>query len=185
MNDSMSRTELSRDQVFELLKSLRRRYAVHYLRRENCTVDLADVTDHVAAWEYNTTPADLLNEQRKRVYISLYQTHIPALANAGVIDYNPETREIQPTNRIQIFDDYLNVFTRPIRPWNRYYCGLALGSVLLFTGIWIQFYPVAILSWFVALLGVLTAYGILAATHYWYAQNTIPDTPPELHSTDD
>jgi hypothetical protein len=84
-----------------------------------------------------------------------------------------------------VFDDYLDMFTRPMLPWDRYYRGLALGSVLLFTGIWIHFYPVAILSWFVAILGVLTAFGILSATHYWYTQNTVPDTPPELHSTDD
>ncbi|WP_266083210.1 DUF7344 domain-containing protein [Haladaptatus caseinilyticus] len=185
LNDSMNRAELSRDQVFELLNSMRRRYAVHYLRRENCRVDFADVTNHVAAWEYNTTPTALLSEQRKRVYISLYQTHIPALANAGIIDYNPETGEIQPTSRIRVFDDYLNVFTRPMLPWNRYYCGLTLGSILLFMGIWGHFYPVTVLSWFVAILGVLTAFGMLSATHYWYTQNTIPETPPELHSTDD
>ena len=185
LNDSMNRTELSRDQVFEVLQSMRRRYAVHYLRRENCTVDFADVTDHVAAWEYNTSPTDLLSEQRKRVYISLYQTHIPALADAGIIDYDAETGKIQPTSRIRVFDDYLNMFTRPTLPWNHYYCGLTLGSVLLFTAIWMHFYPVIVLSWFVAILGVLTAFGMLSATHYWYTQNTVPETPPELHSTDD
>ena len=185
LNDSMNRTELSRGQVFEVLQSMRRRYAVHYLRRENCRVDFSDVTDHVAAWEYNTSPTDLLSEQRKRVYISLYQTHIPALADAGIIDYDPESGKIRPTSRIRVFDDYLNMFTRPMLPWDRYYRGLALGSVLLFTGIWIHFYPVAVLSWFVAILGVLTAFGILSATHYWYTQHRIPDAPPELHSTDE
>jgi hypothetical protein len=185
LSDSMNRTELSQDQVFEVLQSMRRRYTIHYLRRENCTVDFADVTDHVAAWEYNTTPTDLLKEQRKRVYISLYQTHIPALADAGIINYDLETGEIQPTSRIRVFDDYLNVFTNPTPPWDRYYCGLALGSILLFIGIWIGFYPVAILPWFVAILGIITAFGILAATQYWYMQNTIPKSPPEFHSTDD
>jgi hypothetical protein len=184
LNDSMNRTELSQDQVFEVLQSMRRRYAVHYLRRENCTVDFADVTDHVAAWEYNTSPTDLLSEQRKRVYISLYQTHIPALADAGIIDYDPETGEIRPTSRIRVFDDYLNVFTKPTLPWDRYYCGLTLGSLLLFTGIWVHFYPVTVLSWFVAMVSILTAYAMLAAVHYWDSQNTIPETPPELHSAD-
>jgi len=185
MNDSMNRTELSQDQVFEVLQSMRRRYAVHYLRRENCRVDFSDMTDHVAAWEYNTSPTDLLSEQRKRVYVSLYQTHIPALAEAGIIDYNAETGKIRPTSRIRQFDNYLNVFIRPMLPWDRYYRGLALGSVLLITGIWIHFYPVIVLSWFVAILSVLTAFGMLSATHYWYTQNTVPETPPELHSTDD
>jgi hypothetical protein len=185
MNDSMNRTELSQNKVFELLKSVRRRYAVHYLRRENSTVDFADMTDHVAAWEYDTTPANLLRKQRKRVYISLYQTHIPALAEAGIIDYDPETGKIRPTSRIRAFDDYLNVSTKPMLPWAHYYCGLAVVSLLLFAGIWIQFYPVAVLSWFVALLGVITAFGMLSATHYWYTQEHISDTPPELRSADD
>ncbi|WP_254663388.1 hypothetical protein [Haladaptatus sp. W1] len=184
LNDSMNRTELSQDQVFELLKNMRRRYAVHYLRRENRAVDFSDVTDHVAAWEYNTSPTDLLSKQRKRVYISLYQTHIPALADAGIIDYNPETGKIRPTNRIRVFDDYLNVFTKPTLPWDRYYLGLALGSGLLFVSIWIRFYPVAMLSWYVVILGVMAAYGMVAAIHYWYTQSTIPETPPELHATD-
>ncbi|WP_435157341.1 DUF7344 domain-containing protein [Haladaptatus sp. DFWS20] len=184
LNDSMNRTELSQDQVFEVLKSMRRRYAVHYLRRENCTVDFADVTDHVAAWECNTTPADLLGKQRKRVYISLYQTHIPALADAGIIDYDPETGKIRPTSRIRVFDDYLNVFTKPTLPWDRYYCGLALGSGLLFVSIWLKLYPMAMLPWFVVMLGVMAAYGMVAAIHYWYTRNTVPETPLELHSTD-
>ncbi|MFH5800462.1 hypothetical protein [Haladaptatus sp. CMAA 1911] len=185
LNDSMNQTKLSQDQVFEVLKNMRRRYAVHYLRRENCTVDFSDVTDHVAAWECNTTPADLLSEQRKRVYVSLYQTHIPALADAGIIDYDPETGEIQPTSHIRAFDNYLNAFTRPVLPWDRYYCGLTLGSLLLFVGIWIHVYPVAVLPWFVAMLGIMTAFGMVAAAQYWYTQKTIPEKPLELHTTDE
>lgn len=81
----MASSGLSQDQVFEVLKSPRRRYALYYLRREGGIVELSDLTDQVAVWENDTTPSGLTSEQRKRVYISLYQTHLPKLDDAGIV----------------------------------------------------------------------------------------------------
>ncbi|WP_438267090.1 DUF7344 domain-containing protein [Haladaptatus salinisoli] len=181
----MNQSRLSRDQVFDLLRNVRRRYALHYLRRVNHTVNLSDLTDHVAAWEYETPPEELASKQRKRVYISLYQTHLPALADAGIVDYDRDTGKIQPTRRIRLFDSYLGAFTKPTRPWYRYYFGLALGSVLVLGGIWAEIVLLAHFSWGTAVLGILTLYGIVAVSHYCYTQNTVPETPPELGIVED
>ncbi len=180
----MNRTGPSQDQVFDLLQNVRRRYALHYLRRVNHTVNLSDLTDHVASWEYDTTPAKLAREQRKRVYISLYQTHLPALADAGIIEYDRDTGKIKPTNRIRIFDSYLGAFTNPTRRWDQYYLGLALCSVLFFGGIWAEISLLVEFSWDMALLGIVTLFGAVAVSHYYYTQQTVPETPPELHSAE-
>lgn len=103
---TMDDSEFPREQVFDLLNSSRRRYVLYYLQQEGKTVTVSDLADQVAAWENNTSPVELMEEQRKRVYISLHQTHLPKLNDANVIDYNRETSEVHLTHRIR--------FSRPI-----------------------------------------------------------------------
>ena len=40
--------------------------------------------------ENGTTPGSLSYDQRKRVYVSLRQTHLPKLSSAGAIDYDSD-----------------------------------------------------------------------------------------------
>jgi hypothetical protein len=51
---TMESYELSENQVFELLKSPRRRYVLYHLRREERPVELSDLTNQVG--HGNTTP---------------------------------------------------------------------------------------------------------------------------------
>lgn len=87
-------TPLSRDTIFDLLSSRRRRFVLEYLRGENGSEDLADIATSMAASEADTTPEELESHERKRAYVSLYQTHIPRLADEGVITYDADTGHI-------------------------------------------------------------------------------------------
>jgi len=51
-------------------------------------VKMCDVAEHVAAKEHETTVKQLLSDERQRVYIPLYQSHLPKLDEAGIIDYD-------------------------------------------------------------------------------------------------
>ena len=80
-------TDHSKDVVFGILKNERRRQALHYLRDHPRTT-LSDLAEHVAALENDKPIRDLTSSERKRVYVGLYQCHLPKMDDAGVIDYD-------------------------------------------------------------------------------------------------
>lgn len=79
--------ELEKDVVFELLKNHRRRNVLTHIRDHGETA-LGDLAEAIAAEENDTTVTDLSADERKRVYIGLYQTHLPKMDGAGVVEYD-------------------------------------------------------------------------------------------------
>lgn len=71
--------------------------------------DLGEIADQVAAWEHDTTIDELPAKQRKRVYISLYQSHLPTLAEHGVVEYDQDSNRVTPTRTLSRFEPYLDV----------------------------------------------------------------------------
>jgi hypothetical protein len=122
---------LSQDVVFELLSSPRRRFVLYYLQSETESVKLTDLADEVAAWEYETPVEELTEQERKRAYVSLYQTHVPKLAEAGLIDHADDGM-LQLTERMSDVDRYLpSEDTLDIR-WEMIYISLSAMSVIIF-----------------------------------------------------
>lgn len=81
---------LSKSRVFELLASVRRRYVIEHLDEVADgvgSVEFRAVTDAVAAREFGDNPS---YEERKRVYVSLRQTHLPRLAEANAVEYDAD-----------------------------------------------------------------------------------------------
>ncbi|WP_436345052.1 DUF7344 domain-containing protein [Natronorubrum sp. FCH18a] len=108
-------TCLSDDDVFHLLQTFRRRETIRYLLHENGSVRMRDIAEHVAAEEHGTTVADLTSTQRQRVYIPLYQSHLPKLDEAGVIEYDKARGLVRPTDDLQLFRPSLEAPTIPLR----------------------------------------------------------------------
>jgi len=93
--------DISLDIAFELLKNERRRLVVAHLGSAEGTATLDKVARHVAQDEYEVPEGQRLDSQdRKRVYIGLYQCHLPKLDDAGVIDFNKDRGVIAPTPRL-------------------------------------------------------------------------------------
>lgn len=113
--------------IYELLSNKRRRYVVHYLKqRPKETVAVNDVTEQVAAWE-NDKPVEQLNAQeRKRVHISLYQSHLPKLDEEGVIEYDEDADRVSVSESLGNIEVYLEVVSKRNIPWSQFYLGLAL-----------------------------------------------------------
>ncbi len=78
------------DDLFEILASPRRRYILRCLRTHDPPLALADVADEVAVYEHDTDITDIAAEDIKRIYLSLYHTHIPKLAERGLVTYSQE-----------------------------------------------------------------------------------------------
>lgn len=81
-------TNLSLDIVFEILKNGRRRATLHYLSEHEGQTTLDELAESIAAEENDITTKEVNSSQRKRVYIALYQSHLPKMADAGIIEYN-------------------------------------------------------------------------------------------------
>jgi hypothetical protein len=73
-------------------------------------------------------PDELDDQQQKRVYVSLYQTHVPKLADLGVITYDSETRMVELTERATEVEEYVDTGPTSERPWQWYYLGLSVLS---------------------------------------------------------
>jgi hypothetical protein len=126
---------LSLDTIFEILKNQRRRYVLQYLREADGTVQLNELADQVAAWE-NDKPVDLVSSnERKRVYVGLYQCHLTKMDDSGVIDFDQYRGNVEVRPEIQQLYEYLDfgdetADEEPSRP-GRFYPAVAGGALAL------------------------------------------------------
>jgi len=173
------RGELSQDVVFDLLSNPRRRFVLSYLRQEGGPVDLVDLADEIAAWENDTPVEDLTSQQRKRVYVSIYQTHVPKLEDAGVVDYDRESGLVQLASRAEEIDDYLQGEEERV-PWQLYYLGLAVVSAVFYFLVSFDVSVFAAIDAFTAGLIIIVAFAALAVAHFLYTRYADRRMPPEL-----
>jgi DNA-binding transcriptional ArsR family regulator len=91
-------TDLPMDVVFGLLSAERRRRVLRHLDENGGESTIGDLADHLAAAENGIDVAAVSSVQRKRVYVGLYQCHLPKLDDAGVVafDQNRGTVEVRP-----------------------------------------------------------------------------------------
>ncbi|USZ71835.1 DUF7344 domain-containing protein [Natronosalvus halobius] len=95
------------DDRYHILQTRRRRDTLRYLRRCDGPVDARELAEWVAAREQETTPEMLTSRQRQRVYISLYQTHLPKLDEYGIVRYHKDRGAVTPLALVEHFDEYL------------------------------------------------------------------------------
>lgn len=109
-SESATGGELSEDLIFDLLSAGRRRAVLRHLEHELDEVSFSDLTEAVAIKE--GLPADGTPDDYKKVYVSLYQTHVPKLEQAGVIEYDRDENTVSLTEKADPVLAYLN-FTPP------------------------------------------------------------------------
>lgn len=139
---TQSDESLSLDVIFEALKNERRRLVLQYLYSSNGTLELRDIAERIAADENEKSRAEITYDERKRVYVALYQCHLPKLDDMGVIAFDKSRGTLEESSEAAALKPYLEQ-RAPFRPWYVYY-GAIIG-----TGI------VALLTQLVA--GILTA----------------------------
>jgi len=125
---------LSLDLVFEILKNSRRREVINYLREHDDRerIALGELAEHVAAIENDTTTDALTSSQRKRVYVGLYQCHLPKMDDMGVVDFNQDRGHVALAANVDLLTEYLD---RPAEDdtvdWYRYYGVISLIGVAI------------------------------------------------------
>lgn len=172
-----SEQALSQDVVFDILSSSRRRYVLYRLREAEGPVELTKLAEQVAAWENDTDPDQITEQERKRVYVSLYQTHIPRLDEVGLVAYDKDTGKIELAEDADQIDDYLSSGDDRIR-WEWAYLGLAAASAAFLAVTAVG--PLGGIPDVVATGVVVTCFVLLAVTHAAIRLTRDNFAPPEL-----
>ncbi|WP_435155658.1 DUF7344 domain-containing protein [Haladaptatus sp. DFWS20] len=136
---------VSRDEIFHILRNRRRRYAIHYLKQHDGSVSIGELADQVTAWEHGITPEAITSQQRKRIYNSLQQTHLPKLARTGFVEYDSARGTVELKERAVRLDMYLEIVPERDLPWAQYYLGLGGVSVTLMGAVWLEAFPFSLL----------------------------------------
>ncbi|MFC7134022.1 MULTISPECIES: DUF7344 domain-containing protein [Salinibaculum] len=174
-----SERSLSQDLVYDILSSPRRRYVLYYLRQVDEPIELTALAEQVAAWENETDPDSLTDQERKRVYVSLYQTHIPKLDDAGIVDYDQDDGTVTLAPGASAIDEYLQK-SETDTPWQRIYLAIAAaGSLLLLLTVFdVSVFGVVADS--VAALVVVVGFLVASVLQYVEYRQRKAETPPEL-----
>lgn len=100
---------IAKDDLFHLLQNSRRRAVLRYfiVHSEREEFNMRTIAEEIAAWENDISVDQLHSDQRQRVYIALYQSHLPKLDEYGVIEYNQSRSIVKPTSLTALFEPYL------------------------------------------------------------------------------
>jgi len=123
---------LSLDLVFEVLKNERRRRVLQFLRDSSGTVSLSDVAEHIAAIENDKPEKALSSQERKRVYVGLYQCHLPKMDDTNVVDFDGNRGTIDLGDNAEQLYPFLEAEAEDQQPWPKYYLGLSALSLAVF-----------------------------------------------------
>lgn len=96
------------DQVFGILKNQRRRYVLRYLYEADGQVSLSDVAEQIAAWENDKDIQQISSKERKRVYVGLYQCHLPKMDGVDVVSFNKPRGTIELGENAERLQKYLD-----------------------------------------------------------------------------
>ncbi|MFC7045395.1 hypothetical protein ACFQH6_08245 [Halobacteriaceae archaeon GCM10025711] len=172
------REELSEGLIFDVLSNPRRRYVLYYLRRHEESAKLKEIADQIAAWENDLPVEELSSQQRKRVYVSLYQTHIPKLESAGIVDYDENEGIVSLAQRADEVSAYLERGAATEVSWQLYYLVLAGASVLFVGAVLLGLPGFGAIPQLAAAFVVTLAFLGLALVHFYYQRQDTLELPP-------
>jgi hypothetical protein len=96
--EALSTVELPLSERYRLLASEYRRLTISILAETSSPVELEDLVTEIA-----TRKVEILSDDDavERVTISLHHTHLPKLAKAGLLDYDPGSHLVKSAEPLQ------------------------------------------------------------------------------------
>jgi len=165
MSQHKDSDRLTQDEVFDLLSSPRRRYVIYYLQQSDGPVELGRLADEVASWENEISVDELTSQQRKRVYVSLYQTHIPRLEEFGIIDYDIDEGTVTVNDHLDDVSTFLSGDSEQ-RRWGLYYLVLAAASLVIYAMIALDIVALSATGGMVVFGTIITSFSVVALVHW-------------------
>lgn len=105
--ENRARIEGSVSEAADVLSNERRRWIIGYIAEHGETT-LSEMVDDRSREEYGATYS---TDERRREYVTMYQTHLSTLEAAGAIEYVMDTRHtIRPGENLDGYIDLLAEF---------------------------------------------------------------------------
>ncbi|TQQ82085.1 DUF7344 domain-containing protein [Halonotius roseus] len=153
------------DELFDVLSNRRRRHVVYFLKHMTQPVEIGTLATQIAAWETDKPMAEVTRAERKRVYTSLQQVHLPKMDNVGLIRFEKPSSLIEPTPLLADVDLDSGSPDGGERPWHQYYALLSLTSIGVVGTATANIWPIRLVpmtAWFGT---VVSLFFILACIH--------------------
>jgi len=112
-SDDAAVESLSTDRAFHLLGNATRRRALSALRQSDVAAALDDLAAEIAARDADATLADVSQDRCDRAAASLHHCHLPKLADADVVEYDPVANEVELLGRVEALGPYFDVIEGP------------------------------------------------------------------------
>lgn len=91
----LPRLDADTDTIGQIISNARRRHVIQYVDQHG-TSTLGDIAEHVASIENEKPPRHLTTQERKRVYVALYQAHCETLDDADAIQWDGDRKTLAP-----------------------------------------------------------------------------------------
>uniref|UniRef100_UPI003D99F217 DUF7344 domain-containing protein n=1 Tax=Halomicrococcus sp. NG-SE-24 TaxID=3436928 RepID=UPI003D99F217 len=88
------------DSVLSLCRNQHRRIVLALLTEEQRSLPLNDLTKTILTYNHQTTITEASEDVITEVRRSLHHVHLPKLASAGLINYDPERQLVEPTEQL-------------------------------------------------------------------------------------
>jgi len=182
--DGTNDGSLDYDDCFDLLSNHRRRYTLHYLKQNGTDADLGDLSEQIAAWENDVDREEVSYDQRKRVYTSLQQVHLPRMHDMGVIEFDDRDGVATLSPVAAELDIYLETVSDRDIPWSTFYLLLVGANAIVVLGAGLGLPPFSLIPPFGLALFVLTTFLVVSLAHVYLARTEMRlgegERPPEL-----
>jgi hypothetical protein len=177
--------DLDSDEVIDVLSNKRRRYALHFLKRQaNGESDLRDLSESVAAWEYDKPAERLDYEERKRVQNALRQFHLPKMEECGFVAFDRQRNAVELTAAAEGRDFYVDVLWNREVPWGLYYIGISAIGLLCVGCVWFEVPPLTAVAPAAWMLFFVTVVSLSSVAHfydnYYRMRLGAREVPPEV-----
>ena len=161
--------------VFDILRNERRRRVLKHLDDADGRATLGEMAERLAAVENDKPESQITSQERKRLYVGLYQCHLPRMDESGAVAFDDDRGTIETTERTESFLDHLPEDDADVEHddrWSQYYLAIsALGAGLLALEV------AGALGGAVGprplLGGIVLAVGVCSGLH-WYATRASP-----------
>lgn len=161
-------TDLSLDAIFSILSNSRRRGVVYCLERVDEPLDVSRLTTLVTAMENGVPPGEVTYTQRKRVYTSLHQSHLPKMDDVGIVDFDRDAGTVEPASGLEEISSHLDAIRSSQRSWSGFCFGAGALSIAVWLLGWFSVSPFGLLSGitYVSVLAIaLLTIGIFHRSH--------------------
>lgn len=172
-------TELTAGEICKILSNPRRRQIVQYLQNIDGAATAGELAEWIASEEQDKTVQDVTSGERKAVYVSLYQTHLPLMNEMDIVDYDERAKMVALRVTASILEPYLDQSVE--EGYRRLTSIGTLGSAVIVSLGVLQFglfglVPVSV--WI--LLGIVCLISMVTLDVYAFRQRTPP--LPQLSS---